>query len=89
MQVHIEENQFVTMEIMSLIAEQTRIDYLEVPDTKYVTQPVEDFLFFGRRRWDQPKTQSKKMNMGASQKESRTSVGTSYRSAFNREPTEP
>ena len=43
MQVSITFNQLGTMGMMSQVAEHV-MDYLELPDSRYVAQPVNDFL---------------------------------------------
>ena len=43
-QVPITENQLGTMGMMSQVAEHVGMDYPEVPDYRYVAQPVNDFL---------------------------------------------
>ena len=45
MQVPITFNQLGTMGMMSQVAEHVGMEYPEVPDSRYVAQPVKDFLF--------------------------------------------
>ena len=45
MQVLVTWNEFGMMGMMSQIAEKVGIDYSEVPDSRYVAQPMNDFLF--------------------------------------------
>ena len=44
-QVHITENQLGTMQIMKEISEQVGMNYREISDSRFVAQPVNDFLF--------------------------------------------
>ena len=45
MQVHIIQNQLEKMGMMWQIAEKVEMDYPEVLDSRYVSQPLSDFLF--------------------------------------------
>ena len=45
MQVPITENQLGTMQMMGEVAEHVGMNYPEIPDSRYVAQPVDDFLF--------------------------------------------
>ena len=44
-QVHITENQLGTMQMMKEISEQVAMNYREISDSRFVAQPVNDFLF--------------------------------------------
>ena len=44
-QVPITENQLGTMQMMQKVSEHVRMKYPEIPDTRYLAQPVNDFLF--------------------------------------------
>ena len=44
-QVPITENQLGTMQMMEEVSEHVGMNYPEVPDSRYVAQPVNDFLF--------------------------------------------
>ena len=45
MQVPIRENQFGTMQMMEEVSDHVGINYPEIPDSRFVAQPVDDFLF--------------------------------------------
>ena len=45
MQVPITENQFELMQMMEEVSEHVGRNYAEIPGTRYVFQPVDDFLF--------------------------------------------
>ena len=45
MQVPITENQLGTMQLMEELTEHVGMNYPEIPDPRFVAQPVEDFLF--------------------------------------------
>ena len=45
MQVPITENQLGTMEMMEEVSEHVGMNYPEIPDSRYVAQPFDDFLF--------------------------------------------
>ena len=45
MQVPITENQLGTMQMMGEVSDHVGINYPEIPDSRFVAQPVDDFLF--------------------------------------------
>ena len=45
MQVHITENQLGTMQMMEEVSDHVGMNYSEIPDSRFVAQPVDDFLF--------------------------------------------
>ena len=45
MQVPITENQLGTMQIMEEVSDHVGMNYPEIPDSRFVAQPVDDFLF--------------------------------------------
>ena len=45
MQVPITENQLGTMQMMAEVSELVGMNYPEIPDSRFVAQPVDDFLF--------------------------------------------
>ena len=45
MQVPMTENQLEEMQMMEEVAEQVGMNYPEVPDSRYVAQPFDNFLF--------------------------------------------
>ena len=45
MQVPITENQLGTMQMMVEVSEHVGMNYSEIPDSRYVAQPFDDFLF--------------------------------------------
>ena len=45
MQVPITENQLGTVQTMEEVTEHVGINYHDVPDSRFVAQPVDDFLF--------------------------------------------
>ena len=45
MQVPITENQLGTMQMMEEVSEHVGMNYPEIADSRYVAQPVDDFLF--------------------------------------------
>ena len=45
MQVPITENQLGTMQMMEEVSEHVGMNYPEIPDSRYVAQPADDFLF--------------------------------------------
>ena len=45
MQVPITENQLGTMQMMEEVSDHVGMNYPEIPDSRFVAQPVEDFLF--------------------------------------------
>ena len=45
MQVPITENQLGTMQMMKEVSEHVGMNYPEIPDSRFVAQPVDDFLF--------------------------------------------
>ena len=45
MQVPITENQLGTMQMMAEVSEHVGMNCLEIPDSRFVAQPVDDFLF--------------------------------------------
>ena len=45
MQVPITENQLGTMQMMEEVSEHVGMNYPEIPDSIYVAQPFDDFLF--------------------------------------------
>ena len=56
-QVPMTENHFGEMQMMEEVAEHVGMNYPDTPDSIYVAQPVEDFLFpWGKQ--NQPKIQS-------------------------------
>ena len=44
-QVPITENQLVTMQMMDEVSEHVGMNYSEIPDSRFVAQPFDDFLF--------------------------------------------
>ena len=57
MQVPITENQLGTMQMMEEVSDHVGRNYPEIPDSRFVAQPFDDFLF----PWEdavQPKTPS-------------------------------
>ena len=44
-QVPITENQLVTMQMMDEVSEHVGMNYPEIPDSRFVAQPFDDFLF--------------------------------------------
>ena len=44
-QVPITENQIGTMQMMDEVSEHVGVNYSEIPDSRFVAQPVDDFLF--------------------------------------------
>ena len=45
MPVPITENQLGTMQMMEEVSDHVRMDYPEIPDSRFVARPVDDFLF--------------------------------------------
>ena len=45
MQVPITENQLGTMQMMEEVSDHVGMNYSEIPDSRFVAQPVDDFLF--------------------------------------------
>ena len=45
MQVSITENQLETMQMMEEVTEHVGMNYPEIPDSRFVAQSVDDFLF--------------------------------------------
>ena len=45
MQVPITENQLGTMQMMGEVSDHVGMNYPEIPDSRFVDQPVDDFLF--------------------------------------------
>ena len=45
MQVPITENQLGTMQMMEEVSDHVGMNYPEIPDSRFVAEPVEDFLF--------------------------------------------
>ena len=45
MQVPITENQLGTMQMMGEVSDHVGMSYPEIPDSRFVAQPVDDFLF--------------------------------------------
>ena len=45
MQVPITENQLGTMQMMGEVSDHLGMSYPEIPDSRFVAQPVDDFLF--------------------------------------------
>ena len=45
MQVPITENQLGTMQMMEEVSDHVRMNYPEISDSRFVSQPVDDFLF--------------------------------------------
>ena len=45
MQVPITENQLGTMQTMEEVSDHVGMNYPEIPDSRFVAQPVDDFLF--------------------------------------------
>ena len=45
MQVPISENQLGTMQMMGEVSDHVGMSYPEIPDSRFVAQPVDDFLF--------------------------------------------
>ena len=45
MQVPITENQLGTMQMMEEVSDHVGMNYPEIPDSRFVSQPVYDFLF--------------------------------------------
>ena len=45
MQVSITENQLGTMQMMGEVSDHVGMSYPEIPDSRFVAQPVDDFLF--------------------------------------------
>ena len=45
MQVPITENQLGTMQMMAEVSEHVGMNYPEIPESRFVAQPVDDFLF--------------------------------------------
>ena len=44
-QVPITENQLGTMQMMEEVSEYVGMNYTDTPESRYVAQPVDDFLF--------------------------------------------
>ena len=44
-QVPMTENQLKKMQVMEEVSEHVGMNYPEIPDTRFVAQPVDDFLF--------------------------------------------
>ena len=44
-QVPITENQIGTMQMVDEVSEHVGVNYSEIPDPRFVAQPVDDFLF--------------------------------------------
>ena len=44
-QVPMTENQFEEMQMMDEVSDHVRMNYPEIPDSRFVAQPIEDFLF--------------------------------------------
>ena len=44
-QVPMTENQLVEMQMMEEVADHVGMNYPEIPDSRFVAQPVDDFLF--------------------------------------------
>ena len=61
-QVPITENQLGSMRLTIKVTEQVGMNYLKIPDSRYVAQPFKDFLFPSEEQ-DQPKTSSQKAKM--------------------------
>ena len=57
MQVLITENQLGTMQMKEEVSDHVGMNYPEIPDSRFVAQPVDNFFFLGRRK-DQSKTPS-------------------------------
>ena len=95
-QVPITENQLGTMQMMEEVSEHVGMNYPEIPDSRYVAQPVDDFLFPCEEAGSAKNPISIDKNEGFSetmtpQKHSSTTTnsnGTSSSSAFYREPPE-
>ena len=49
-QVPMTENQLGEMQMMEKVAEHVGMNYPEFPDSRYVAQPVDDFLFSWEER---------------------------------------
>ena len=45
MQVPITENQLGTMQMMGEVSDRVGMSYPEIPDSRFVAQPIDDFLF--------------------------------------------
>ena len=45
MQVPITENQLGTMQMMEEVSDHVGMNYPKIPDSRFVAQPVDDFLF--------------------------------------------
>ena len=61
-QVHPTETQLGEMQMMEEVAEHVRMNYPETPDSRYVAQPFDDFLFpWEEGSMDNPITISKRM----------------------------
>ena len=45
MKVPITENQLGTIPMMEDVTKHVRMDYPEIPDPRFLVQPVDDFLF--------------------------------------------
>ena len=61
------ENQFGEMQMMEEVAEHVGMNYPEIPDSRYVAQPFDDFLFLGKRDLWTTQLPSKRMRESLSQ----------------------
>ena len=77
-QVPITENQLEEMQMMGEVSDHVGMNYPEIPDSRFVAQPVDDFLF----PWEEAGSAENPIPTTT------TSNGTSSSSAFYREPTE-
>ena len=95
-QVPITENQLGTMQMMDEVSEHVGMNYTEIPGSRYVAQPVDNFLFPCEEAGSAENPISIDENEGFSetmtpQNHSSTTTnsnGTSSSSAFYREPPE-
>ena len=89
------ENQLEEMQMMDEVSDHVGMNYLEIPDSRFVAQPVDDFLF----PWEEEGSVENPITIdedeGFSENDASkhsstttTSNGTSSSSAFHREPPE-
>ena len=95
-QVPMTENQLEQMQMLEEVSDHVGMNYPEIPDSRFVAQPVEDFLF----PWedagsaenhitiDEDEGFSETMTPQDTPSTSTTSNGNSSSSAFYREPPE-
>ena len=65
----ITENQVRTMQMMKEVSEHVEKNYPEIPDFRYVAQPLDDFLFSLDEEMGSAENPSHMMRMRASQKQ--------------------